>query len=133
MRRMVIAIGFGLAGCSASMAMPVPGRALRAERDLVAYASASCFAMQAEPLLKQQGELWAGGVMQRAHGPVEVWTPVVDAVRAELKRSGVGVAKPERVDAPPVTLPLMTCGEIADTPAVRRAIDIAMKAVASQY
>lgn len=133
MCRMVIAIGFGLAACSASMAMPPPGGAIRAERDLVAYASASCFAMQTEPLLKQQGERWAGGVMQRAHGPVEAWTPVADAVRAELKRGGVGLAKPERVDAPPVTLPLMTCGEIADTPAVRRAIDIAVKAMSGYY
>ncbi len=103
------------------------------QRDLVDYAMASCFAAQPDPYLKDQGQRWAGAVMQRAHGPVELWTPVADAVARELGRTGIGGAQPDRPGLPGIPLPVMTCGEITETPSVRMAIETAARALRADY
>ena len=104
-----------------------------AERDLTRYAMATCLAAQDQPYLKDQGRRWAGGLIERGHGPIEAWTPVTEAVAAELARSGMGVSKPDGPFNPSVPMPLMTCGHIADAPTVRAAIDTATKALAADY
>lgn len=122
-----------LAGCS-GQSKPVKVETKPAARDdLVEYATASCFAFQQNEYLKDQGERWAGAVMQNARGPVEKWTPVADAVKAELTRSGVAQGQGEGPQSPTVPLPVMTCGRIAATPAVSRSIDAAAKAMADDY
>lgn len=122
-----------LAGCSGQ---PQPVKAETnpaAHDDLVQYATASCFAFQQNEYLKDQGERWAGAIMQNARGPVEKWTPVADAVKAELARSGVAQGQSEGPQSPTVPLPVMTCGMIATTTAVSRSIDAAAKALAEDY
>lgn len=118
-----------LAGCSGQ---PQPAKPA-ARDDLVQYATASCFAFQQNPYLKDQGERWAGAVVQNARGPVEKWTPVVNAVKAELARSGVAQGQAEGPQALTVPLPVITCGRIATTSAVGIAIDRAAKALAEDY
>lgn len=72
-------------------------------------------------------------MVERGAGSLEDWAPVADAVRAELKRSGVKQGRPEKPSDPAVPLPVMTCGEIADTPAVRAATTRARAALAGAY
>lgn len=127
--RTVIMVVALLVGCSGQ---PQPAKPA-ARDDLVQYATASCFAFQQNPYLKDQGERWAGAVVQNARGPVEKWTPVANAVKAELARSGVAQGQGEGPQAPTVPLPVMTCGRIATTSAVGSAIDGAAQALAEDY
>jgi hypothetical protein len=107
------------------------GRALA--RDVAAYATASCFAALDDPFLRDQGQLWAGGVVQRGEGPIEALIPLADAVRAELERSGVGQGKPDGSHAPSKPMPVMTCGEIVHAPAVAAGMARAETALRSAY
>jgi hypothetical protein len=130
---MAIMIFALLAGCS-GQSQPVKAKTKPAARDdLVQYATASCLAFQQNEYLKDQGERWAGAVMQNAHGPIEKWTPVADAVKAELARSGVAQGRGEGPQSPTVPLPVMTCGRIAATPTVSRSIDAAANALVDDY
>ncbi len=128
---MRVLLGFAplLGGCATA---PLAERDVVA-RDVAAYAMASCFAMQDQPYLRDQGERWASGVIQRGEGPIEAWTPIAQAVRAELARSGIGQGKPERPTEPSIPLPVLTCGEIGDAPAVRAAMVRARAALAADY
>lgn len=131
--RMAIMLFALLAGCS-GQSQPVKAETHFAARDdLVQYAMASCFAFQQNEYLEDQGERWAGAVMQNARGPVEKWTPVADAVKAELTRSGVAQGQGEGPQSQTVPLPVMTCGRIADAPSVRKVIDEAGKALMDDY
>lgn len=122
-----------LAGCSGE-SRPVKAETKPTARDdLVQYATASCFAFQQNDYLKNQGERWASAILQNAHGPVEKWTPVADAVKNALARSGVAQGQGEGPQAPTVPLPVMTCGQIATTPAVSFSIDTAAKALSKDY
>ena len=122
-----------LGGCGEQ---PMPAKAETPavlHEDVVAYAMASCFAYQQNASLKDPGERWAGAIMQRAHGPAEKWTPVADAVKAELARSGIAQGQGEGPQSPAISLPVMTCGQIANLAAVRRSIETASKALAQDY
>lgn len=120
-------------GCAAS-SHPVARHTVPDLRSaLVEYATASCLAFQPNEYLKDQGERWAGAIMQNARGPAGKWTPVADAVRAELSRSGVAQGQGAGPQAPTVPLPVMTCGRIAAAPAVHRSIDIATHALVAAY
>lgn len=122
-----------LAGCS-GQSQPVKAETKPAASDaLVQYATASCFAFQQNAYLKDQGERWAGAIMQNARGPIEKWTPVADAVKAELARSGVAQGQGEGPQSPTVPLPVMTCGQIAAKPTVKRSIEAAATALEGDY
>jgi hypothetical protein len=130
----VIWCGALLLGACAAAPLPVPAAKDDAlARDTAAYAVASCLTMVGNPYLREQGELWAGGVIQRGAGPIEAWTPIADAVKAELARSGVGQAKPERPSDPGRPMPVMTCGEIGHAPGVAAAVAKARAALAADY
>jgi hypothetical protein len=103
------------------------------ERDVAAYAMASCFAALPQPIFQQQGERWAGAVIQRGHGAIEQWTALAEAVAGELKRTGIAQGQGEGPQAATVPLPVMTCGEITTTPAVRAAMRSAEKGLAIDY
>lgn len=132
MRAAMMALSL-LAACGGHAPSTGAGAPSPLQDDLVAYATASCFTMQQNDYLKDQGQRWAGAIMQGAHGPVEKWVPVATAVKAELARSGVAEGQGEGPMAPAVTLPVMTCGRIATTPGVRQAIEAAATALANDY
>ncbi len=122
-----------LTGCDGHAAPASTDAASPLQDDLVSYATASCFAIQPDKFLKEQGQQWAEAIMQGAHGPVEAWAPVAMAVKAEIARSGIAQGQGEGPAALPVPLPVMTCGRIATTPAVRRAIAAAAATLAHEY
>ncbi len=97
------------------------------------YAAASCFAALPQLFLKQEGEPWAGAVIQRGRGGPEQWIPVVDAVAAELKRAGIVQGQGDGPQSPTMPLPVMTCGEITRAATVRAAIATAHRALAADY
>ncbi len=131
--RMAIMLSALLAGCSGQSQTVKAETKPAARDDLVQYATASCLAFQQNGYLKDQGERWAGAVMQNARGPVEKWTPVADAVKAELARTGVAQGQGEGPQSPTVPLPVMTCGQIATKPTVSRSIDAAANALIDDY
>ncbi|WP_230632325.1 hypothetical protein [Sphingomonas sp. Leaf37] len=133
MIRAVILAVLPLAPCSAAAAVPPSTVPSALDRDLAAYAVASCFAAMPQPHLKEQGERWAGAVIQRGHGSPEQWSPVADAVAAELKRAGIAQGQGDGPQAPTVPLPVMTCGEITHAATVRAAIAIARRALTVDY
>ena len=122
-----------VAGCSGGALPAKADKKPAARDDLVEYATASCFAFQQNGYLKDQGERWAGAVLQHAPGPVAKWTLVADAVKAELARAGVGQGQGEGPQAPTVPMPVMTCWRIATMPSVSRSIDAAVRALAGDY
>ncbi len=132
-RRAAVLVLTLVTGCAASP-HPVARRTVPDLRGaLVEYAAASCLAFQPNEYLKDQGERWAGAIMQNARGPAGKWTSVANAVRAELSRSGVAQGQGSAPQAPIIPLPVMTCGRITDTPSVCRSIDIAAHALATDY
>jgi len=117
-----------LAAVAAAPSPPTP-----LQRDLAGYATASCFAALPQPLLRKQGERWAGAVIQRGHGAIEAWASLARAVTKELKRTGLDQGLGDGPDSAPTPLPVMTCGEITARPAVRAAMAQAAKALAKDY
>lgn len=101
--------------------------------DLIGYATASCLILQDNPYLQDQGQRWAGAIMQGAHGGTEKWAPVAAAVKTEFVTSGVAQGQGEGPQAPTVPLPVMTCARIAAAPVVRKAIDLAARSLAADY
>lgn len=122
-----------LAACTQQPARAAPQEPSALQRDLADYATASCFAAQQHPYLKDQGQRWAGAVMQRAHGSPDLWAPVAAAVAAELGRTGIAQAQGDGSQAAPIPLPVMTCSAIAAAAPVRTAIDTAARALAADY
>ncbi len=132
MIRIVPVLSLALAACNSTATAAKPDT-VQLHRDLADYATATCFAAQQNAYLKDQGERWAGAVMQRAHGPVEQWTAVADAVAAELKARGIAAGQGEGPQSATIPLPVMTCGQIAATATVRAAIERAASALAADY
>ena len=122
-----------LSGCATAVVSQAQVSSSALIRDTTAYAVASCFSALPDAFLRDQGYRWAGGIIERGSGPMEAWTPIAEAVKAELKRGGIGQGKPEGPDAPNVALPVMTCGEIADAPGVAAAIATVREALAGAY
>lgn len=80
-----------LAGFPASAATS-PGRdALRA--DVEGYAAAACLTRQEQPFLREQGHLWATGILERTGGSLDGWRVLGDAVAAEAARRPTPVAR----------------------------------------
>lgn len=128
-----LAAALVLTACAGTGSASAPAGASALDRDLAAYASASCLTLQDNAYLRDQGQRWASAVIQRGGGAIEPWTAVADAVAAELRRSGVAEGQPETPSAPGVPLPVLTCGEIAAAPAVAAAITAARTALAPAY
>ncbi len=133
MNRYILGLRLALAASASTAAVAASPEPPTLHRDLADYATATCFAAQQNAYLKDQGQRWVGAVMQRAHGPVEQWTSIADAVTAELKASGIAVGQGEGPQSATIPLPVMTCGQIAATATVRAAIDRAASALAADY
>ncbi len=131
--RVAIGLAILLTACGGRAAAPISDAPAALHDDLVAYATASCLILQDNSYLQDQGQRWAGAIMQNAHGGVEKWAPVAAAVKAQFATSGVAQGQGEGPQAPTVPLPVMTCGRIASTPVVRKAIDGAAKSLAADY
>jgi hypothetical protein len=133
MMRAAIGLAMLLTACGGHGTAPGGDMPAALRDDLVGYATASCLLLQDNSYLQDQGQRWAGAIMQNAHGGVEKWAPVAAAVRAELATSGVAQGQGEGPRAPTTPLPVMTCGRITSTPIVRRAIDLAARSLAADY
>jgi len=103
------------------------------QRDVEGYATASCFARQKEPLLKNQGEAWVDVIVQRSQGDIEDFKAVADAVEAQLAKEPMPMARQESDPMRSKALPVLQCAEIIDEPAVRSAINKAIKKLAPAY
>jgi hypothetical protein len=115
----------------------LPGEAACArsdvQRDVEGYAVASCLMKQKEPLLKDQGALWADGIVQRSHGNIEDFRSVADAVDAEVAQKPVPQARRESDPTHSASVPVPFCAEIIDDPPVRAAIDKAVRKLTPAY
>jgi len=103
------------------------------QRDVEGYAVASCLIKQQEPLLKDQGALWADGIVQRSHGDIEDFRSVADAVDADVAQKAVPLARRESDPMHAAPVPVPFCVEIIDDPPVRAAIDKAIKKLTPAY
>jgi hypothetical protein len=103
------------------------------QRDVEGYAVASCLIKQKEPYLKDQGALWADGIVQRSHGDIEDFRSVADAVEADIAQKPMALARRESDPMHAVPVPVPYCAEIVDDPAVRAAIDKAIKKLTPAY
>lgn len=127
---LLIALLTACAGAPPSRAGEAPGEAAQ---DAAAYAVASCFAAQPQPFLQDQGNRWAGAIIQRGAGPLETWIGIAEAVKAELASSGIKQGQGDGPSAATIALPVMTCGEIAAAPAVRTALARAIASLEPAY
>ncbi len=105
----------------------------RLSRDLESYAIAACLAGRPERELKAQGEGWASAIVQRGHGPIGPCRKVADVARDQALASGPAVIRNETSATGDQTLPIMTCVEIVEAPAVRTAITRATIRLAPFY
>jgi hypothetical protein len=103
------------------------------QRDVEGYAVASCLIKQKEPLLKDQGALWADGIVQRSHGDIEDFRSVAEAVVADVAQRPMPQARRESDPMHAAPIPVPFCAEIIDDPPVRAAIDKAIKKLTPAY
>ena len=101
------------------------------QRDVEGYAIASCLTDQDQAYLKDQGDAWASVILQRGHGDPDTLAAVAAAVKAELARGDMAVIHTEGTGDK--ALPLLTCNEIIDKPAVRKAIRAAIVKLTPAY
>jgi hypothetical protein len=110
----------------ASLAIPVSVRAEGPhsvlDRDIEGYVMATCLAQVDDASLKEQGNAWAGAIAQRSHGDFEKFLPLASAVKEELAKTGVGVAHRDGPVGNELSMPVQTCAEIEDRPAIQRAM-----------
>ncbi len=97
------------------------------------YAIATCLLKQKEPYLKDQGALWADGIVQRSHGDIQDFTPVAAAVAADIAGKPMPMAHRESDPMHAAPTPLPFCAEIIDDDPVRAAIDKAIKKLTPAY
>ncbi len=102
-------------------------------RDVQGYAVATCLARQDNPVLKEQGQGWAQTVVERGHGDPAALRAVEQAVKATLAKGGVAVMRTDGPTPGDHALPVLTCGEIVDQPAVRVAVDKAVAKLSASY
>jgi hypothetical protein len=91
-------------------------------RDVEGYAVASCLIHQAEPYLKDQGYAWGSAIIQRGKAPIEVLTPIEDAVKLEIAKGDMAIIHVDTNPPGDKAAPVLYCGEIIDTPSVRATI-----------
>ncbi len=103
------------------------------QRDVEGYAVASCLLQQKEPFLKDQGALWADGIVQRSHGDIQHFRSVADAVQSDLAHKPMAMARRESDPMHAAPVPVPYCEEIIDDVPVRAAIDAAIKKLAPAY
>lgn len=94
---------------------------------------ATCLLKQQEPYLKDQGALWADGIVQRSHGDIEDFRSVAEAVEAEVARKRMVMARRESDPMHAAPVPVPYCAEIIDDPGVRVAVDKAIKKLTPAY
>jgi hypothetical protein len=103
------------------------------QRDVESYAIASCLVAQDQPYLKDQGDGWASAIIQRSKGSLDVFMSVAAAVKAELAKGHAAVIHSESEQTKDKLVPVMSCGEIIDSPSVHAAIDKAVKKLIPYY
>ena len=116
-RATVLAIG--IAACVTSVSAAAPGWATR---DAAHYAMAACLAGQRDATLKDQGQAWAAAIVQRGPGNPAALRAIDAAVRAEVARGEVPIARDEEHPMAGKPLFVMWCVQMADRPTVRAAI-----------
>jgi len=97
-------------------------------RDAERYAIAACLAQQNHPYLSEQGQDWAGAIVQRAQLDFDVLKKLSTAVRQEPAKGNmaVGHRDSEPVGKGDFAMPVLYCAEIIDTPLIRAAIERAI-------
>jgi hypothetical protein len=103
------------------------------QRDVEGYAIASCLIKQDVPYLKDQGALWADGIVQRSHGDIEHFRSVAEAVDADLAHKPMAMARRESDPKHAAPVPVPFCAEIIDDAPVHAAIDKAIKELTPAY
>ena len=103
------------------------------QRDVEGYAIASCLVGQDQSYLNDQGDGWASAIIQRGKGGLDPLRAVAAAVKAELAKGNMPVLRTETEPMKGVSLPIMYCSEIIDTPSVHRAIDKVVERLAPSY
>jgi hypothetical protein len=103
------------------------------QRDVEGYAVASCLLKQKEPYLRDQGALWADGIVQRSHGDIEDFRRVAEAVDADVAQKPMAMARRESDPMHAAPVPLPYCVEIIDDVPVRAAIDKAIRKLTPAY
>jgi len=95
-------------------------------RDAESYAMASCFFYQKHPYLKEQGDAWAGTIVQGSQLTIDAMEEIYTAVRQEIAKGKMPVAYSELGDERDRTMPVLYCVEIADNSLICTAIENAV-------
>ncbi len=103
------------------------------QRDIEGYAIASCFATLDDPRLKDQGQAWAGAIVQRSRGPIEPFIAIFEAVKAEMARIPMAMGRDESNPMVPKPMPVLYCAELIDAPAIRASLSIARRQLLEAY
>ena len=103
------------------------------QRDVEGYAIATCLSNQNQPYLKDQGDAWASVIVQRGKGELDAFTDVAAAVKKELAKGSMPVARAETEASGDKALPVQYCSEIIDAPGVRTAIQKAVRKLEPSY
>jgi hypothetical protein len=101
--------------------------------DAEGYAIASCLTLQSETYLKDQGDGWASVIVQRAHGDIELFFRISEAVKLEAKKGKMAAIRDESNPGKDLLLPILYCNEIIYEPAIHSAILKAVKGIKKYY
>jgi hypothetical protein len=100
------------------------------QRDVEAYTVATCLTLQQQDFLKAQGDAWGSVIINRGHGDVEDWHPLIAAVKEVVETERLPVAHGDGND---LELPVAFCVEFVDRPQVFDAIKQTIEAMAPAY
>ena len=94
------------------------------------YAVASCFAQLNDPFLKDQGDRWAGAIVQYSgRYDFDILLPVAQAVKKEVAKQEMIIVTDDNHPKLGKELPLFYCYDIVLKPAVRAAINTAYEKI----
>lgn len=103
------------------------------QRDVQAYAIASCLSYQPQPYLHQQGEAWASVIIQRSKGNLDAFASIAKQVKLELGKAEMAWARNELGPDKDQALPVLYCYEISDKPSLRAVLQKAMQTLKPFY
>lgn len=89
------------------------------QRDVESYAIATCLTLQKADFLKGQGDGWGSVIVNRGHGDVEDWHPLIRAVKSVVENEHLPVTQG---DGKVLELPVAFCVEIIDHPEIANVI-----------
>ncbi|MGF1464372.1 MAG: hypothetical protein ACFB2Z_14655 [Maricaulaceae bacterium] len=97
------------------------------ELEINDYVMASCLVHSDDPVIQEQGEIWAEGILQSSNIKVSNLTQINESVKIELKQDGIQISRPNRVNDRSTLAWVASCAEMRHKENIKREIKSILK------